>query len=136
LKEAFVPEVFEATYFRPCFDVGLSNRLIGRDYEVAKSVSILETTVHKAGHISISVETEKSGVFLFTGDAAMSRENFWGSERTSSVGWPCATSMDQAVSMRSLERLRDYVESMKAKMMTKRGSSIKRTSEAAGTVGK
>jgi glyoxylase-like metal-dependent hydrolase (beta-lactamase superfamily II) len=117
LKQALVPEVFEITYFRPCFDVGLATKLIGRDYEVAKGVNILETIGHTAGHISISVETDKSGVFLFTGDAAMSRENFWGSERTSPVGWPCAPSIDQRASMRSLERMRDYVDSTKAKMM-------------------
>ena len=117
LKEALVPEVFETTYFRPCFDVGLATKLIGRDYEVAKGVSILETPGHTDGHISIAVETDKSGVFLFTGDAAMSRENFWGSERTSPVGWPCATSMNQRASMRSLERIRDYVESTRAKLM-------------------
>lgn len=117
LKQALVPEVFELTYFRPAFDVGLPTKLIGRDYEVVKGVNILETIGHTAGHISISIETDKSGVFLITGDAAMSQENFWGSERTSPVGWPCTTSIDQRASMRSLERLRDYVESTKAKMM-------------------
>ena len=117
LKEALVPEVFETTYFRPSFDVGLASKLIEGDYEVAKGVSVLETKGHTDGHISVSVETDGSGVFLFTGDAAMSRENFWGSERTSPVGWPCATSMNQRMYMRSLERIRDYVQSTKAKVM-------------------
>ena len=117
LRAALIPEVFESTYFRPSFDVGLTTKLISGDYEVAKGVGILETAGHTAGHLAISVETDKSGVFLFTGDTSMSRENFWGSERTSPVGWPCATSIDQRAAMRSLERIRDYVQSTRAKAM-------------------
>ncbi len=77
LKEALVPEPFEITYFRPCFDVGLQTKLIEHDYPVVKGVDILETHGHTAGHIAVAVETERSGVFLFTGDAAMTKENFW-----------------------------------------------------------
>ncbi len=117
LKEALVPEVFEITYYRPCFDVGLETKLIQGDYNVLKGVQILATVGHTAGHISISVETDGSGVFLVTGDASMSKENFWGSERTSPKGWPCAPCLDQKAYMRSLERLREYVQSTKARTM-------------------
>ena len=117
LQAALVPEVFESTYFRPAFDVGLASKLIERDYELAKGVSVLTTPGHTAGHLSVSVETDSSGVLLFTGDAAMSKENFWGSERTSPAGWPCATSLNKKTEMRSLERLREYVESTKARTM-------------------
>jgi len=117
LKEALVPEPFEITYFRPCFDVGLQTKLIENDYSVAKGVEILNTHGHTAGHIAVSVETEKSGVFLFTGDAAMTKENFWGSERTSPQGWPCAPCLDQRAYMRSLEKMRRFVESTKARTL-------------------
>jgi 4-pyridoxolactonase len=117
LREALVPEVFEITYFRPCFDVGLETKLVYGDYSVVKGVGILDTRGHTAGHISISVETENSGVFLFTGDASMTKENFFGSERTSPKGWPCAPCVDQRAFMRSLEKMRDYVQSTKARTM-------------------
>ena len=117
LKEALVPEPFEITYFRPCFDVGLETKLIEGDYNVAKGVQILDTFGHTAGHISVSIETGNSGVLLITGDASMTKENLWGSERTSSIGWPCAPCLDQRAFMRSLEKLRDYVSSTKAKTM-------------------
>jgi 4-pyridoxolactonase len=115
LQEALVPEPFEITYFRPCFDVGLRTKLIEGDYTVVKGVEILDTHGHTAGHVSVSVETEGSGTFLFTGDASMTKENFWGSERTSPMGWPCAPCLDQRAYMRSLERMRSYVESTKAR---------------------
>jgi 4-pyridoxolactonase len=115
LKEALVPEPFEITYYRPCFDVGLETKLIDGDYTVAKGVEILDTFGHTAGHVSVSVETEKSGVLLFTGDASMTKENFWGSDRTSPQGWPCAPCLDQRAFMRSLEKLRVYVRDTKAK---------------------
>jgi 4-pyridoxolactonase len=117
LKEALVPEPFEITYFRPCFDVGLETQLIDKDYNVVNGIEILDTFGHTAGHISVSVETDKSGIFLFTGDAAMTKENFWGSERTSPKGWPCAPCIDQRAFMRSLEKMRDYVRSTKARTM-------------------
>lgn len=119
LQSALVPEVFETTYFRPAFDVGLAPKLIDHDYELAKGVSVLSTPGHTAGHLSVAIETDTSGVLLITGDAAMSKENFWGSERTSPMGWPCATSLNKKLEMRSLERLREYVESTRArKVMT------------------
>ena len=117
LKEALVPEPFEITYFRPCFDVGLQTKLIEDDYSVVKGVDILETHGHTAGHIAIAVETERSGVFLFTGDAAMTKENFWGSERTSPQGWPCAPCLDQRAYMRSVEKMKEFVTSTKARTM-------------------
>jgi 4-pyridoxolactonase len=116
LKEALSPEPFEITYFRPCFDVGLEKKLIDGDYSVVKGVEILDTFGHTAGHVSISVETENSGVFLFTGDAAMTKENFWGSERTSPKGWPCAPCLDQRAFMRSLEKMRNYLTATKARL--------------------
>lgn len=116
LMEALVPEAFEITYFRPCFDVGLEKKLIDGDYSVVKGVQILNTFGHTAGHVSVSVETENSGVFLFTGDASMTSENFWGSERTSKMGWPCSPCLDQRAFMRSLQKMRDYVNSSKARV--------------------
>jgi 4-pyridoxolactonase len=117
LKEAYVPEIHEITYFRPCFDVGLQTKLVDGNYSVARGVEILETHGHTAGHQSVAIETEKSGVFLITGDAAMSSENFWGSERTTPKGWPCAPIIDARKYMRSLEKLQDFVEATRARTM-------------------
>ncbi len=116
-EEAMNPEPFEITYFRPCFDVGLNAKFITHDYSVVRGVEVMDTFGHTAGHVSVSVETEKSGIFLFTGDAAMTKENFWGSERTSPKGWPCAPCLDQKAFMRSLEKMRSFVESTKARTM-------------------
>ena len=115
LKQALVPEPFEITYFRPCFDVGLNTKLIDGNYSVVKGVEIHDTFGHTAGHVAVSVETENSGVFLFTGDASMTSENFWGSERTSPLGWPCAPCLDQRAYMRSLEKMREFTKSTKAR---------------------
>jgi len=117
LRQALVPEPFEITYYRPCFDVGLKTQLIEKDYTVVNGVEIIETYGHTAGHISIAVETEKSGVLLFTGDAAMTKENLWGSERTSPYGWPCSPCLDMRAYMRSLEKLREFIISTKAKKL-------------------
>ncbi len=117
LDEALDPEPFEITYFRPCFDVGLKTERIDKDYSVVKGLEILDTFGHTAGHVAVSVETEHSGVFLFTGDAAMTKENLWGSDRTSPKGWPCAPCLDQKAFMRSLEKMRTFIESTKAKSM-------------------
>jgi 4-pyridoxolactonase len=117
LEEALVPEVFEITYYRPCFDVGLEAKLLDGDYEVAKGVRILDTRGHTAGHQAVAIETENSGVFLVTGDAAMSKENLLGSERTSPKGWPCAPVLNAKEYMRSLERLQEFVESTRARLL-------------------
>jgi 4-pyridoxolactonase len=117
LKEALVPEPFEITYFRPCFDVGLKTELIEKDHSVVKGVEILDTFGHTAGHVSVAIETEKSGSFLITGDASMTAENFWGSDRTSPLGWPCAPCLDQRAFMRSLEKMRNYVKETKSRTM-------------------
>ncbi|HZW56967.1 MAG TPA: N-acyl homoserine lactonase family protein [Nitrososphaerales archaeon] len=119
LKQALVPEPFEITYFRPCFDVGLKTQLLesDREYSPVKGVEIIDTFGHTAGHVSVAVETERSGTFLITGDAAMTKENLWGSERTSPLGWPCAPCLDQRAFMRSLEKMREYVSSIKARTM-------------------
>ena len=116
LEEAMVPEIFEITYYRPCFDVGLETKLLDGDYEVVKGVHILDTRGHTAGHQSVAIETEKSGVFLVTGDASMSKENLFGSERTSPKGWPCAPVLNAKQYMRSLERLQEFVTSTKARL--------------------
>ena len=115
LMEALVPEVHEITYVKSCFDVGLSQKLIDGDYEVVKGVSILGTYGHTAGHQSVAIETEKSGVFLVTGDASMSRDNFPGESSISPQGWPCSPVIDAKAHMRSLERLADYVHITKAR---------------------
>lgn len=118
LKEALAPEVFEITYFRPTFDVGLNTQMIEGDYlDVVRGVDIYDVCGHTPGSIAISVETEKSGVFLFTGDAAMTKENLWGSERTSPNGWPCSPCVDQIKFMRSVERMRKYANETKARLM-------------------
>jgi len=116
LTEALVPEVHEITYVKSCFDVGLTPKLIDGDYEVAKGVSILATYGHTAGHQSIAIETEKSGVFLVTGDASMSKDNFPGESSISPRGWPCSPVMDAKAHMRSLEKLAEFVHSTKAKV--------------------
>ncbi len=115
LMEALVPEVHEITYVKSCFDVGLTQKLIDGDYEVAKGVSILSTQGHTAGHQSVAIETEKSGVFLVTGDASMSKDNFPGQSSISPLGWPCSPVLDAKSHMRSLERLGEFVRSTKAK---------------------
>ena len=115
LMEALVPEVHEITYVRSCFDVGLSQKLIDGDYEVAKGVSILSTHGHTAGHQSVAIETEKSGVFLVTGDASMSKDNFPGESKIDPRGWPCAPVLDAKAHMRSLERLGEFVHSTRAR---------------------
>jgi 4-pyridoxolactonase len=116
LQEALVPEVHEVTYVRACFDVGLSTKFIDGDYEVAKGVTIMDTHGHTAGHQSVAIETENSGVFLVTGDASMSKDNFPGESKITPLGWPCAPVLDAKAHMRSLERLKDYVDSTKARM--------------------
>lgn len=116
LTEAMVPEAFEITYVKACFDVGLSTKLIEGDYDVVKGVQILGTYGHTAGHQSVAIETEKSGVFLVTGDASMSKDNFPGESKISPHGWPCSPVLDAKAYMRSLEKLRDYVDSTRAKM--------------------
>jgi N-acyl homoserine lactone hydrolase len=89
--------------------------LIDGDYEVAKGVSILSTQGHTAGHQSVAIETDKSGVFLVTGDASMSKDNFPGESSISPLGWPCSPVLDAKSHMRSLERLGEFVRSTKAK---------------------
>jgi 4-pyridoxolactonase len=117
LRQAYVPEVHEITYVRECFDVGLKAELLDGDYEVVKGVTILDTRGHTAGHQSIAIETEKSGVFLITGDAAMTRENFYGSERTSPHGWPCSPVIDARQYMRSLAKMKRFVRETEAKTL-------------------
>ena len=116
LMEALVPEVHELTYVKGCFDVGLSTKLLDGDYEVAKGVHILDTNGHTAGHQSVAIETEKSGVFLVTGDASMSKDNFPGESKISPQGWPCSPILDAKKHMRSLERLKEYVDTTRARM--------------------
>jgi len=116
LMEALVPEPFEVTYVRACFDAGLTTKLIEGDYNVVRGVEILDTHGHTVGHQSIAIETEKSGVFLVTGDASMSKDNFPGESKISPSGWPCSPVLDAKAYMRSLEKLRKYVDSTKAKM--------------------
>ena len=116
LTEALVPEVHELTYVRACFDVGMSTKLLDGNYEVARGVHILDTHGHTAGHQSVAIETEKSGVFLVTGDASMSKDNFPGESKISLQGWPCSPVLDAKQHMRSLERLKEYVDSTRAKM--------------------
>ncbi|MDG6999682.1 MAG: N-acyl homoserine lactonase family protein [Nitrososphaerota archaeon] len=117
LREALAPEPFEGTYIRACFDAGVKTQMIFDDYSVVKGVDILSTPGHTVGHNSIAVETENSGVFLFTGDASMTKENFWGSERTSPYGWPCGPCINQKQYMRSLERMREFLKSTKARTL-------------------
>ncbi|MGI0080287.1 MAG: hypothetical protein ACRECH_11745, partial [Nitrososphaerales archaeon] len=116
LMEAMVPEVHEVTYVKTCFDVGLKTKLLDGDYEVVKGVHILDSRGHTAGHQSVAIETEKSGVFLVTGDASMSKDNFPGESKISLQGWPCSPVLDAKAYMRSLERLKEYVDSTKARM--------------------
>jgi glyoxylase-like metal-dependent hydrolase (beta-lactamase superfamily II) len=116
LTEALVPEVHELTYVKACFDVGLSAKLLDGDYEVVRGVHILDTRGHTAGHQSVAIETEKSGVFLVTGDASMSKDNFPGESTISPQGWPCSPVMDAKAYMRSLERLKEYVDSTKSRI--------------------
>jgi hypothetical protein len=59
LAEALMPEVHEMTYVKACFDVDRPTKLINRDYEVAKGVTIMDTHGHIAGHQSVTIETEK-----------------------------------------------------------------------------
>ena len=115
LMEALVPEVHEITYVKSCFDVGLSQKLIDGDYEVVKGVSILSTHGHTAGHQSVAIETENSGVFLVTGDASMSKDNFPGESKISPQGWPCSPVLDAKAHMRSLERLSEFVNSTRSR---------------------
>jgi glyoxylase-like metal-dependent hydrolase (beta-lactamase superfamily II) len=118
LREALAPEVFEITYFRPAFDVGMKTQLIEGDYSnVVKGIDILDCRGHTPGSLAVAVETEKSGIFLFAGDAAMTKENLWGSERTSPQGWPCAPCVDQIAFMRSVEKMRKFANETKARLM-------------------
>ncbi|MCS7138220.1 MAG: N-acyl homoserine lactonase family protein [Candidatus Caldarchaeum sp.] len=117
LKQAYVPEIHEITYVRNCFDVGLETQLLDGDYEVVKGVRILDTRGHTAGHQSVAIETERSGVILVAGDAAMSRENLFGSERTTPYGWPCGPIIDARQYMRSHERLRRFVKETEARTL-------------------
>jgi len=117
LKQAYVHEVHEITYVRECFDVGLETQLLDGDYEVVKGVQILDTRGHTAGHQSVAIETEKSGVFLITGDAAMTKENFFGSERTSPHGWPCAPIFNAAQYMRSLEKMKKFIRETRTRTL-------------------
>ncbi|HKW04988.1 MAG TPA: N-acyl homoserine lactonase family protein [Nitrososphaerales archaeon] len=116
LMEALVPEVHELTYVKACFDVGLSTKLLDGNYEVVKGVHIFDTHGHTAGHQSVAVETEKSGVFLVTGDASMSKDNFPGESKISPQGWPCSPILDAKAHMRSLERLKEYVDTTRARL--------------------
>jgi hypothetical protein len=47
----------------------------------------------------------------------MTKENFWGSERTSPQGWPCAPCLDQKAFMRSLEKMKEFIRSTSARTM-------------------
>lgn len=116
--QALTPEPFEPTYIRSTIQgTGPKPEFLNGDYNVVNGVQIISTPGHTEGHQSVTVETEKSGVFFITGDMCMVRENFEGSERTSREGWPPGAHNDLRQGMRSLRKLKKIMAETKAKKL-------------------
>lgn len=76
LRSCHVPEPFERLgYSDLSFDVpGLKREFVEGDTEIAKGLTLFETTGHTIGHYSLLAEPEGRRPMIFAGDAAYTNE--------------------------------------------------------------